>query len=132
LLGIEGLGQNKCQPENIYITDSVGQGNIKIPQKFIHKISEDRVLMFLSDTTKRPLISFRIVKSGCGGEFKPGLYTIQLDLVVENRSELLEAKLKIRCNYLGAYQIELLYPNKEDRIFYIDQQKAYFRNKTKP
>lgn len=129
LVGIRVFGQNKCQPQNSYTTDSVGNENtsMKIPQRFIHKISEDRVQVFMPDMPTRPLIDFRIVKSACNEESKPGYYTIQLDLVLENKAKSAEPKYKIRCNYVGAYQIELLYPDSEERIFYINQQ--YFKGK---
>ena len=76
-----------------------------------------------------PLMNFNVARKECNEDSKPGFYTIQLDLFFEEKGKSVESKLKIRCNYLGAYQIELLYPNKEDRIFYIDQQKTYLRNK---
>ena len=88
LFSMEGLGQNNCQPEKFYFTDSVGNTNFKIPQRFVHRISEDRLLIFLSDTTTPPLIKFRIVKSGCD-EDNPGSYTIQLDLINERVPVLL-------------------------------------------
>jgi hypothetical protein len=122
----KGSTQDKCIPENVYFTDSVGNMSFKMPQRFAHKINENQLRIYLSDTTTPPLIKFRILKTGCEEE-KPGLHTIQLDLINELNPQKVECRYNIRYNYLGAYQIELLYPNNEPRIFYIDQQKEYFK-----
>jgi len=129
LISMGARSQDKCKTESVYTTDSVGNSSFKIPQKFFYKVANYSVKVFLGGEVSIPMLDFRITKKECYKEADSVSYTIQLDLVYEEAGKSVESKLRIRCNYLGAYQIELLYPNKEDRIFYIDQQKAYLRNK---
>jgi len=111
--------QSKCLSDNIFLTDSLGNYNDKLPIPLRFVISKDSVLIQYPEQVTGQFAVFKIKeKPVCSWneDFTEGISTFVLD--VEADEKILHPKLNIV--YKGGNRfIELLYQNSEARIFTI-------------